>query len=116
MEKEKTKNPFKNFFNPFYKGVCKMKPLRIFLVVALVVVPLLASDAWADFTPGWYDVQGGKDSIKISANSTNQPILGFVIPKNGNDTLKYLTVKSYMERAFSVQALKLWVETNGTPG
>ena len=112
MIKEETKNSFKNFLNPFYKGVCKMKALRIFMMVALLAMPLFASSAWADFTA---------DTVytafaRIGATTTNQPILGFTIPKVGDDTLKTVALKSYNERAFSVKLVKLWVETNGTAG
>jgi hypothetical protein len=85
------------------------------MVVALMAVPLFASEAWADFTA---------DTIytapaRISATTDNQPIIGFTIPAAagpGVDTLKTLAVKSYIERSYSINALKLWVETNGTAG
>jgi hypothetical protein len=112
MSQEKRANLSQNYFNPFYKGVCKMKLLRVFMVMALLAVPLFASEARADFTAGLYDV----DFARIGASTENQPIIGFTIPAGVNDTLKTLALKSYMERAYSVFALKLWVETNGTPG
>lgn len=92
-----------------------MKPLRIFMLVALLVLPLFASSVLADFTADTVNI-GFAGNKKISENTINQPILGFWIPKSGADTLKTVIVKSYIERAFSVQSVKLWVETNGTPG
>jgi hypothetical protein len=92
-----------------------MKLLRIFMVVALLAVPLFASEALADFTAGFYDV----NYARISATTDNQPIIGFTIPAAAGpnlDTLKTLAVKSYIERSFSVSSLKLWVETNGQTG
>ncbi|MGB8657466.1 MAG: hypothetical protein WCE90_06730 [Candidatus Zixiibacteriota bacterium] len=89
-----------------------MKPLRIFVMVALLVLPLLASTALADFTADTVFTQ----FYRVSATTTNQPIIGFTIPGGAHDTLKSLAVKSYMERAFSVKQLKLWVETNHTKG
>jgi len=116
MEKEKKKNLLKNSLNPFYKGVCKMKALRIFMVVAFLVMPLLASDALADFAADTVNIGFGGNK-KISATTTDQPILGFWVPTSGDpDTLKTVALKSYMERAFSVKAVRLWVETNGTAG
>jgi hypothetical protein len=94
-----------------------MKLLRVFLVVALLAVPLIASDALADFTAGWYDVP----FHRISATTDNQPIIGFTIPcagggKQSPDTLKTLALKSFIERSFSVGYIKLWVESNHTAG
>lgn len=95
-----------------------MKLLRVFMVVALMAVPLLASDALADFTAGHYDV----DFARIWAGTANQPIIGFTIPcasgggKQSPDTLRTLALKSYIERSFSIQAIKLWVESNHSVG
>jgi hypothetical protein len=51
MVKEKTGNFFKNLLHPFYKGVCKMKHLRIVTMVALLVLTLFASQVFsANFT------------------------------------------------------------------
>jgi len=115
MLKEETKNIMENLINPFYKGVCKMKPLRIFVIVALMVLPLFASSVLADFTADTVNI-GFAGNKKISANTINQPILGFWVPKVGDDTLKTLVLKSYIERAFSVGSVKLYVESNPTPG
>jgi len=112
MPRENRMDLLENHFNPFYKGVCKMKLLRIFMVMALLAVPLFASAAKADFTAGYVSVP----FARVSANTVNQPIIGFTIPCGTNDTLKTLALKSFMERAYSVVAVKLWVETNPTPG
>ncbi|UCB51957.1 MAG: hypothetical protein JSV10_08190, partial [Candidatus Zixiibacteriota bacterium] len=89
-----------------------MKLLRIFMVMALLALPLFASVAKADFTAGYISVP----FARVSANTVNQPIIGFTIPCGVNDTLKTLALKSFMERAYSVIAVKLWVESNPTPG
>jgi hypothetical protein len=112
MPREKRRNLLENYFNPFYKGVCKMKLLRVFMVVALLALPLFASVAEADFTAGYVSVP----FARVSANTVNRPIIGFYIPCGANDTLKTLALKSYMERAYSVISVKLWVESNTTPG
>jgi len=92
-----------------------MKPLRIFMLMALLVLPLFASSVLADFTADTVNIGFGGNK-KISENTVNQPILGFWIPKVGDDTLKTVILKSYIERAYSVGFVKLWVETNNTPG
>lgn len=118
MLREKRENLLGNHFNPFYKGVCKMKLLRVLMVVALLAVPLFASEAKADFAPVVYDV----DFARVGVNTVNQPIIGFTIPCSDTgaaptpDTLKTVALKSYMERAYSVKLIKLWVETNDTTG
>jgi hypothetical protein len=112
MPREKGKNLLENYFNPFYKGVCKMKLLRVFMVLALLALPLFASAAKADFTAGYVSVP----FARVSANTVNKPIIGFTIPCGANDTLMTLALKSFMERAYSVIAVKLWVESNPTPG
>ncbi|MGB2982152.1 MAG: hypothetical protein WBC77_13005, partial [Candidatus Zixiibacteriota bacterium] len=95
-----------------------MKLLRVLMVVALLAVPLFASEAKADFTAGYYEV----DFARVGANTDDQPIIGFTIPCSDTgaaptpDTLKTVALKSYMERAFSVKLVNLWVETNGTAG
>jgi hypothetical protein len=117
MIKEKIGNFFRISINPFYKGVCKMKPLRIFMLMALLVLPLFASSVLADFTADTVNIGFGGNK-KISENTINQPILGFSIPTSGGDvdTLKEIILKSFIERAYSVGFVKLWVETNNTPG
>jgi hypothetical protein len=94
-----------------------MKLLRVFMVVALLAVPLLASEALADFTANLYDVP----YARVSATTVNQPIIGFAIPTNlgstARDTLKTLNLKSFMERAYSVIQVKLWAESDASlPG
>ncbi|MGB3093903.1 MAG: hypothetical protein WBC42_11890, partial [Candidatus Zixiibacteriota bacterium] len=95
-----------------------MKLLRVLMVVALLAVPLFASEAEADFTAFVYDV----DFARVGVNTVDQPIIGFTIPCSDTgaaptpDTLKTVALKSYMERAYSVKLVKLWVETNGTAG
>ena len=66
----------------------------------------------SEFTAGFYDV----DFARVSANTADQPIIGFQIPCGTNDTLRTLALKSYMERAFSVKLIKLWAETNQSVG
>ncbi|MGB2982048.1 MAG: hypothetical protein WBC77_12465, partial [Candidatus Zixiibacteriota bacterium] len=89
-----------------------MKALRIFMMVALLAMPLFASNAWADFYSFHYDV----DNQRIGATSTDEPIIGFTIPPGANDTLKTLALKSFVERAFSVKVLRLWVDDDATLG
>ncbi|MGB2990609.1 MAG: hypothetical protein WBC98_11700, partial [Candidatus Zixiibacteriota bacterium] len=89
-----------------------MKALRIFMMVALLAMPLFASNAWADFYSFLYDV----DNQRIGATSTDEPIIGFTIPPGANDTLKTLALKSFVERAFSVKVLRLWVDDDATLG
>jgi hypothetical protein len=119
MPKEKTKNLLKNYFNPFYKGVCKMKPLRITMfLVAFLVLPLLLSQTMAatfsvlDST--WVPF------AKISKNTTTpKALLGIQItgvtgcPSN---CVESITLKSFVTKAFSVGSVQIYRESNGTKG
>jgi hypothetical protein len=114
MLKEKKRGNLKTFLNPFSGGVSKMKPFRTTVVLlALLVLPLFATQALADFTSDTTNVCPYE--TKVSANTDNQVVIGFTIPRDG-DTLMTLKVRSYIERSFATEFLKLWVESNGSAG
>jgi hypothetical protein len=59
MLKENKGSKLKTFLNPFCEGVSKMKPFRITVVLlALLVLPLFASQALANFTADTVNVCG----------------------------------------------------------
>ncbi len=114
MAKEKKKNLFKTLFNPFYKGVCKMKALRttVFLV-ALLVLPLFATQTLAaDFFVPLYDVP---DDL-VGVNTDNQPVIGFILEHLSGETLDKVKVRSYIQRVYATEKVKLWREDGTTPG
>jgi|GEM_PF-1268098 len=114
MEKEKKKNFLKNSLNPFYKGVCKMKALRITMVLlALLVLPLFATQTLAaDFFVPLYDVPNGL----VGANTDNKPVIGFILEHLSGETLDKVTVRSFIQRVYATERLKLWREDGTTAG
>jgi hypothetical protein len=117
MLKEKKKRNLKTFSNPFSKGVLSMKPFKITAVLlALLVLPLFAGQVFAAVT------YGNLDSLsvpfgKISKNTDNRALLGIRINTDeSGKILQSLTVKSFNQKAFSIDRLKLYKETNDTVG
>lgn len=54
---------------------------------------------------------------KISENTNDQPLLGIRMDNaSGMDYLESVVLKSFIEKAFSVEYVKLYAETNGTRG
>ena len=90
-----------------------MKPFRIAVVLmALLVLPLFATQALASFVPTLYDVPNGL----VGANTKDKPVIGFVIPSSQNGKhLKTVKVRSYIERVYATERVELWKE-NGTTG
>jgi hypothetical protein len=114
MLQEKKKRKLKTLLNPFTKGVSNMKPFRITgVLLALLVLPLFATQALATFAPSLYDVPNGL----VGANTRDKPVIGFVIPASESGKhLKTVIVKSYIERVYATQRVKLWKEGGDTVG
>ncbi len=116
MEKTKSEKLFKDFLNPLYQGVCKMKALRTTaFLVALLVVPLLASPAFAasygELDTSW--VPFGT----INQSADDRAVLGFWITDVvDSQYLESVTVTSFVQQAYSVEYVKLYAETNATIG
>ena len=94
-----------------------MKPLRITAVLlALLVIPLFASQVFSatfahlDTTYVPWDT--------IGKYTDDQPLLGFRIDgvSGPSEYLESVTVKSFITKAFSIDRLKLYAESNGTKG
>jgi hypothetical protein len=91
-----------------------MKPLRTTAVLlALLVMPLFGSETLADFTADTVNI--GPYETKVNAYTDNQPVIGFTIPAD-SETLKTVKVRSFIERAYATERVKLWVEAGDAHG
>jgi hypothetical protein len=113
MLQEKKKRKLKTFLNPKSKGVSNMKPFRITVILlALVVLPLFASQALADFAATLYDVPDGL----VGANTKDKPVIGFNINGEGGNTLDRVKIRSYIQRVYATERVKLWRENGSAAG
>jgi hypothetical protein len=117
MLKEKKNRNLKTFSNSFSKGVSKMKPFRITVVLlALLVLPLFASQAWAQFSVTQLTEDFINPSTKVSANSDTL-VMAFRIPASvSGETLTTVKVRSFIELGFATERVRLWAENGTTAG
>ena len=94
-----------------------MKPFRTTAVLlALLVLPLFASEALADFTATRITESFVNPSTKVSANSDTL-VMAFVIPATvSGETLITVGVRSAIERSFATERVRLWAEDGTNPG
>jgi hypothetical protein len=112
MLQEKKKRKLRTFLNLKAKGVSNMKPFRITVVLlALMVLPLFASQALADFSAVLYDVPDGL----VGANTKDKPVIGFIINGESGNILDRVKIRSYIQRVYATEKIKLWRE-NGSAG
>jgi hypothetical protein len=117
MLKEEKKRNLKTFLNPKSKGVSNMKPFRIAVVLmALLVLLLFVGQVFAAVSYTRLDtlyVPWGK----ISKNTNDRALLGFRIDGVGSGkSLKSIVVKSFIQKAYSIEKLKLYMEDNDSVG
>lgn len=96
-----------------------MKPFRTTVILlALLVLPLLATQALADFNANLYRVPDGVfvPEQLVSAITQDKAVIGFTINGEDGNTLDRVKIRSQIQRVYATERVEIWREDGTTAG